>query len=553
MLQTAGPYDIQFTGSRTIGGTGALSFQPDAGQSVLLPASATTTLDVNTGLSSGTLTFAGPGATLTGTGNIVITNGTTFNWGFGGTVAGTGILGTNGATNLTDAKLSRQWNNFGVATWTPGTSDSLILAAAGMLNNQAGGKFIINSPLASAGGLRGISGAGTINNAGEFNKELNTSAVTTDVSTNFVTQTGGAVHVNSGILRFFGPGGGTDAGAYVVAPGATLGFIGGSRTMGATSSVTGAGDVHFAGSQLTTFAAGSTFAPTGLTQISGGTVTFNQGGINIPNLDITGGTLAGVAAVAVSGPFNWSGGALDTTGTLTTGGTSTISATDTLNGTWINNGVANLTGGALTTNALTNNGALTISGGSHTLVGPTNGGGDFNINGGTTTVGGAYSQTNTNVTLGSVTFTGTPMLNNYTQTGGTTNLNAGGSATSVNLGGAGSVLNLNGGTLTATVYGQSGGAVTGAGALDILGPMTWSGGTIDTTGTLTTGGTSTINATDTLNGAWVNNGVANLTGGALGAANTINWRCRGRRCGGGGVRPVQLERRNDRHHRYAYD
>ena len=48
------------------------------------------------------------------------------------------------------------------------------------------------------------------------------------------------VHLNSGTLRFFGPAAVTDAGAYVVAPGTKLGFIAGNRTMGATSSVTGA-------------------------------------------------------------------------------------------------------------------------------------------------------------------------------------------------------------------------------------------------------------------------------------------------------------------------
>ncbi len=517
VFQTFGAYDIVFTGSRTVlGSGGSLSFEPDAARYVLLAAGATATFDLPTNLVTGTMAFGGAGSTLTGTGNITTNAGTTFNWDGGNTVAGTGVLTTNGATNLTGANLSRQWDNAGTATWTPGASDGFGLTATGTLNNLAGGKFILNSALASIGGLRGIFGAGIINNAGEFNKELNTAAVTTDVSVNFVTQPGGAVHVNSGALQFSGPGSSTDAGAYVVAAGATLGFTGGNRTLGATSTVSGAGDVNFSSTQQTTFAAGSTYAPTGVTTVSGGTVTFNQGGINVPNLTITGGALAGVASVAVSGPLIWSGGAMDTTGTLITAGSSTISAGDTLNGAWFNNGLVNITGGALTINTLTNAVIFVISGGTHALNGPTSGTGNFFINGGTTTVGGAYSQTNTNVNGGTVTFITAPTLNNYVQSGGTANFNAGGSATSATLSSvsSASVLNLNSGTLSASSYTQIGGAITGTGALTTAG-MIWSGGTIDTTGTLTTSGASTIGATDTLNGAWINNGAASLTGGAL--------------------------------------
>ena len=513
VLQTFGPYDIQFASGRAIGGSGLLTLQPDAGRSVLLPASGTTTLNVDTDVLTGTLAFAGPGGTLTGTGNVILHAGTTFDWGFGGTVAGTGVLGTDGAVNITSANLSRQWDNFGIATWTPGAADSFTLTAAGVLNNQLGAKFIINSPLASFGGLRAITGAGAINNAGEFNKELNGSPVSTLVATTFNNQTGGAVHVNSGVLQF--TGGGTDAGAYVVPAGSALEFTGGARTLGAGSSVTGAGDVNFSGSQLTTFAAGSTYAPTGGTTVSGGTVSFNQGGINVFNLVMTGGSLAGSAAVAVSNSLNWSGGTVDTTGTLTTAGPSTISATDTLNGPWANNGAADLTGGALTVGSLINAGTFNVSGGTHTLSGPTSGTGAVNIGGGTTTIGGTYNQASTAVNAGTVTFTGTPTLNSFVQTGGTANLNAGGTATDVNLGGASGTLNLGGGTLSTSNYTQTAGAVAGSGALNVSGALIWSGGTIDTTGTLTTSGSSAISATDTLNGAWANNGAANITGGAL--------------------------------------
>ncbi|MBK9623560.1 MAG: hypothetical protein IPO38_03080 [Rhodocyclaceae bacterium] len=123
-----------------------------------------------------------------------------------------------------------------------GHNSYLDIATGALLNNPSSGVIDLRSATINTG----FSGAGTINNAGELKKTLNTSVQEVFIDPVFNNQATGTVNHNSGLLRF--DRGGTDAGNYTVASGATLQFNGGTRSI--SGNVIGAGNVSFTGSTV---------------------------------------------------------------------------------------------------------------------------------------------------------------------------------------------------------------------------------------------------------------------------------------------------------------
>ena len=82
--------------------------------------------------------------------------------------------------------------------------------------------------------------------------------------------TAGTLNVNGGTVALTGGGGG--AGNFNVAAGATLDFAGGTQTLSAPGTITGAGDVRFSGGTTTV---GGAYTVSGLTTINGGIANFD--------------------------------------------------------------------------------------------------------------------------------------------------------------------------------------------------------------------------------------------------------------------------------------
>ena len=126
----------------------------------------------------------------------------------------------------------------------------------------------------------------------------------------------GTVAVNGGTLRLrgFNSDGGTDTGTYDVADGALLAFAGGSRTMTASASVSGAGTVEVQGGSTTL--AGNYDVHS--TRFVAGTFALD-GPAAMNSLEMLSGTFRGSGAVSVTDAFTWAGGNMRGSGTTTVG------------------------------------------------------------------------------------------------------------------------------------------------------------------------------------------------------------------------------------------
>ncbi|MBL0075183.1 MAG: hypothetical protein IPP41_04290 [Rhodocyclaceae bacterium] len=188
-------------------------------------------------------------------------------------------------TNITGATAlanTRTWNNGGSVSMVMGGHNSYLdIATGALLNNLSSGVIDLRSATINTG----FSGAGTINNAGELKKTLNTSVQEVFIDPVFNNQATGTVNHNSGLLRF--DRGGTDAGNYTVASGATLQFNGGTRSI--SGNVIGAGNVSFTGSTVN-------YDLTGAYSI-GGITTASFAHNVVSTLDFTGTTSLGTSYV----------------------------------------------------------------------------------------------------------------------------------------------------------------------------------------------------------------------------------------------------------------
>ncbi|MFQ5796053.1 MAG: CARDB domain-containing protein, partial [Candidatus Bipolaricaulia bacterium] len=282
---------------------------------------------------NGTLTLQG---NLTGAGDLNV-NGT-LNWS-SGTMSGSGTttIAATGTMNISDLPvtlLGRTITNAGTVIWS--STVNIKSGRGAVLNNLASGLFDVQNDQVFFFNQKGI--ISQFNNAGTFRKSAGTGFTDIDI----VFNNSGTVDVNSGTLNL--KNGGTSSGAFSVAAGATLDFIGGNHSLDTSSSVTGAGTVDFSKSTVTI---SGTYNLAGTTSVTGGTVSFTgsvvnvgstltidsgmadfsniEGAITTTTLNLSVGTLTGSSNVTVTGLTTWS------SGTMSGSGTTTIAATGTMN------------------------------------------------------------------------------------------------------------------------------------------------------------------------------------------------------------------------------
>jgi hypothetical protein len=153
---------------------------------------------------------------------------------------------------------------------------------------------------------------GSITIATDAHLEVSAQNGTMEVEGPAVVQSGASVIVRpTATLQIDGRrrgGGSSISGSFSVEAGATLTFAGGTFTLDAASSVSGAGTVNFTNG---TANVAGTYNVTGATIISGGTANFSGGGtVNATTLTLSNGALTGGDTVTVSGLLTWTGGTI---------------------------------------------------------------------------------------------------------------------------------------------------------------------------------------------------------------------------------------------------
>jgi hypothetical protein len=434
--------------------------------------------------------------TLTGAGSFTMTAGLTLSLGaLGGsgslTVSPTmdwtgGNMGGDGGTLVIPAGVNlnisgfRQMfghtiNNSGTITWAGSNSELRADAGTNTLNNLSGGVFNAQSNSA----MDTFGGAWVFDNQAGATLNKSGAGTTTTFIATFNNE--GAVNVTSGTLAL--QNGGTGGAMFSVSSGGTLNFSGGTYTLAATSSLTGAGDVAF-GSNATVNV-GGTYNITGNTNINGGSANFNAAA-SATTVNLSLGKLGGSGTVTVGSTMDWTGGNMGGDGgtlVIPAGINLNISGSRQMFGHTINNsGTINLTGssselradaGTNTLNNLSggvfnaqNNSTMNLFGGA--WVFDNQAGATFNKSGAgtTTTFIVTFNNEGTiDVNSGTLEFGGS-----FVQTGGATHLLGGAISATVPLQIQGGVLDGNG-TITGHVT-NSGGNVspgTSAGSITIDG------------------------------------------------------------------------------------
>ncbi|HUP61678.1 MAG TPA: hypothetical protein VNA69_14805 [Thermoanaerobaculia bacterium] len=294
-LTGAGTFDfnsgtVNFTGTYSVSGTLSITggtFNLDTASAVSIPM-----------LTQTNGTFGGSTA-------VTIT---TFNWAGGyvnrsGAVnipASTGVLTISGGSG-------KYWqgatlNNSG--TVNSGSTYYLYFYNGAALNNLAGATWNMTTDF---GYYHGGGAMPQINNSGTMTKSGGTGSK--DISITF--NNNGQVNVNSGTLRI--TVGGTSGGTFTMAGGTTLRFAGSTNTLGASSILTGAGNVDFA-SGIVNFT--GTYSVTGATSITGGTFNLDSASaLSLATLTFSNGTLGGSTPLTIT-TFNWTAGTVNRSGTV---------------------------------------------------------------------------------------------------------------------------------------------------------------------------------------------------------------------------------------------
>jgi hypothetical protein len=329
------------------GGSGAGSFAVSSGDRLLFnggtyllstgaagTGAGTFELSSGTVQANGNATFASlllDGATLTGSANVTVSGQLTWN---AGQMTGTGHTKANGPSAISGGVTlsGRTFDNAGSSVWTtPGTNNAYLgLYSGGVWNNLASGTV----DMQSEGNLSSDNSTGNaFNNAGIVKKSVGTfdganySGIYAPFNNN-IGATAGTLSVLAGELDLIG-GGSSAGGSYTVSSGTDLAFDSSTHTLNAASSISGAGQVQFAGGEVDL--AGS-YNVTGPTLIDGGIANFTRTVATMTALTETSGSLEGSANVAVSGLLTWSGGYMSGTGHTKANGPSAVSQAPVLNG-----------------------------------------------------------------------------------------------------------------------------------------------------------------------------------------------------------------------------
>ena len=248
-------------------------------------------------LLSGTVNLTG---TLGGSGNTTIAG--PLNW-TNGTMSGTGrtviaptaILSLSGAGNKSLFRVLE--NHSPSASWT----DGHILFANGTFHNESDGTF--TATLATNLSFSNQFGTNLFRNAGAF---LRNGAGTVTIGVPFNNT--GTVNVQTGTLQIQNTG--VNSGEFEVDPGATLNFAGSTFAHDAASAVTNHGTLGLGGGTNTLAGA---LTSDGILNITG-TANLNADHLLSGTVNLSG-TIGGSGITTVTGPMNWTGGAMSGTGT----------------------------------------------------------------------------------------------------------------------------------------------------------------------------------------------------------------------------------------------
>jgi hypothetical protein len=322
-IQTAPDVSVHFS---VFGGTTVNSLQStnplvmDLGSLTLASASA---IDSTLTLSGALSTFTADGdldlqsliqtnGTFTGAGNVTIHDQWTW---ASGSMAGTGhtVLDATGQATLSGGFFSmlfdRTVDSYGTATAADNGFDFRGNAA---WNNKPGSLFTLQDG-ASLGNFF-ASSTSRFNNHGLLDVEDDSNTSTIGIP----LQNAGAVDVESGTLNL--SGGGAARGSFHLAGGTFL-TISSDYTLNRNASVSGAGTIQvviFHTLQI----AGPVHVPN-LT-VSGGTVAVN-GSLVVSNLTESGGTVGGPGTVTINSHWTWTGGNMTGPGTTVLNGVATLS------------------------------------------------------------------------------------------------------------------------------------------------------------------------------------------------------------------------------------
>ena len=252
------------------------------------------------------------GGTINGSGNLTVSNLFDFD---SGTLAGSGLFTTDtrSFTHLAvsdTAFLDKNWNNYGTIYWQNLNDVSVNSSNNVVFNNQQGG---------------------VLNISGATSRHLNMA----------VFNNRGSVNLTDGSLKIDGSG--SDTGSYQASGNGVLTFQNNVRNF-VGAELNSQNQVNFVNGNYTFFSGGSYNATN--TLISDAKVTFSTGSdINLPNLTIFQGTLAGADAISVSNTFVFHSGELAGVSGLTTTNTATTTLADLgnviLNKNWHNLGTIN--------------------------------------------------------------------------------------------------------------------------------------------------------------------------------------------------------------------
>jgi hypothetical protein len=283
-----------------------------AGATVNFNSSATST---NTAFSNGTMggsgtyTAAGPftwtTGTMEGTGTTIISNTLTLN-----PTSGNGTI------------LGRTLENRGTVNWTDSTGGTsyFYMRSGAVFNNLAGTTFEVGGSAKHFSHTNGGTGALPLfNNQGTFRK-VGSNVIEVNSSFNLVNN--GTFDITAGSVEF--KHGTTHSGSFLVRSGTTFTFSAGTHTLNEQSSLTGEGTVVFSTSSGTPTINVAGQYQLRNTNIAGGTVNFNSAATST-NTAFSNGTMGGSGTYTAAGPFTW------TTGTMEGSGTTIISNTLTLN------------------------------------------------------------------------------------------------------------------------------------------------------------------------------------------------------------------------------
>ena len=212
----------------------------------------------------------------------------------------------DGATldNQTAATLADSYSGYG-----------LYLYDGAVFDNEAGPA----SPSSPTAQISGDGSGSVFQNDGALIQSADATG-SSGISAIFDQSATGTTEVMGGGIYF--QAGGAITNSMTADAGAYLQFNGGTFDLDAASTLTGAGTAYFTGATVDDAGA---YTITGTTVLSNGTLDFSGGqSVSIPDLTMSGGTLTGFTSLAVTGPTDWTGGAITGGGTITTQGALTL-------------------------------------------------------------------------------------------------------------------------------------------------------------------------------------------------------------------------------------